>query len=155
MTLFEPVSIVLCDYVTYEASGKLIQVGVAGDELRTSETPLFFPTFFLVTTIRPIARRFQFFIDFDVPSGDRLIRMNGSCEFKSEIPQHHTITTNVQLPPVPFPGEGKYVARIRDENLRPVFAKEFFFTVGPVKKPLVTFDATVEIGERFAQDAPI
>ncbi len=151
MAAFKPVSITYCDYVTQDANGRFILLGVAHEELRFPTQPSILPPIFLVVMIKPQAKQFRYAVDFDAPDGSRIMRLTASCEIEGEYPPRHFISTNLQSPAIPFPGEGEYVAQIRDENMHVVFRQPLYIAVGPTFQPKLNFEGSMELGEKYAQ----
>jgi hypothetical protein len=106
---------------------------------------------FIVTTIKPLSKRFEYSVDFDAPDGSRIIRLNVSCGIDGDILPRHLISTNLQTPAIPFPGEGEYSVKIRDDNLKVVFRQPLYIVVGPPLDLKFEFEGKVEVGEKYVQ----
>lgn len=151
MAAFKPVSITFCDYVSQDLGGKVILFGISQEELRLPALPATLASMFIVVMIKPLAKQFKYVVDFDAPDGSRIMRLSASCEVDGDYPPRHSISTNLQIPMIPFPGEGEYVAKIRDENLNVVFRQPLNIVVGPPLDMKLKFDGQVEVGEKYAQ----
>lgn len=151
MAHFKPVSVVFCDYVSQDMNGKSIQLGIIQEDLRFPTAPSLLAQFFVVVTIRPLSKNFSYIVDFDAPDGSSIIRLNASCEFESDIPPRNILSTNIQTPPIPFPGEGEYSVKIRDDSSKVVFTQPLHINVGTPPQLKMNFNGQLEIGEKYAQ----
>lgn len=151
MAAFKPVSVVFCDYVSQDHAGKANHLGISQEEIRFPTTPPLLPQMYIVATIKPLSKRFKYIVDFDAPDGSRIIRLTGSCEIKEDYPPRHTLSVNLQTPAIPFPGEGEYSVKMRDESLKVVFTQPLYLIVGQPLDIKLDFDGKVEVGEKYGQ----
>ncbi|MBY5820403.1 hypothetical protein HFN60_32970 [Rhizobium leguminosarum] len=151
MAAFKPVSVVFCDFVSQDHAGKANHLGISQEELRFPTAPPMLTQMFIVATIKPLSKRFKYIVDFDAPDGSRIIRLTASCETEGDYPPRHSISTNLQTPAIPFPGEGEYAVKIRDESLKVVFTQLLHIGIGQPLDIKLNFDGKVEVGEKYAQ----
>jgi hypothetical protein len=140
----------MCDYSAMEVTGKHTFAGAYGAEMVFGANPDVWPPMWLVVALQPIARQFEFKIQFVRPDNGVLIDFTGSYEAQAEEPP---VTTRVVLPiqfhQVRFTGPGVYRIEVYEKEGRPVFKKLLHVRVGPESPPVsppkltgsVTFDA--------------
>lgn len=105
---FEVSQVVISDYVTNDAQGQPIYVGVHHGDLAFAVIPHSWPMIYLSAIIIPKSDRFNFQVKITKPNNDLLLQFRG--EYKSDrLPKEiHKLNLNWQIPPGNFTGVGVY-----------------------------------------------
>lgn len=114
-------SFVLCDDVRFEASGKLIFVGVYSDIVQVVKLPLQMRSLGLAIKARATGQgRFGFSASIQDPQGNLLLEAGGELNYDGE--PGRTIWLPVVMGPALLTIEGPYTVRIRLGETEPVSA---------------------------------
>lgn len=142
---FQVESVSFCDYVTQDANGKQIMVGVYNGELRFGQIPQTWPTVHMSIVIDPKDENFRFTIQFDAPNEVSMLKINGTYSSPRKPPQENRLVLNIQMPPIPFTGAGIYTLKVIENGARLALSKKIPVNIGAVEQflPNISLDVSI------------
>lgn len=147
---FEVVSLTIADYATQDAGGNGIQIGVRVGDLYVNAAPPTFPAWFAILVMRPKEQNFSFSLDVITPNRKEMLRVNCDCVADRMPNQETHLTSAIQFPPIPFPGFGEYLIRVKDGAGVVVFRHTLTFKLGVPDMPMMSVTAQATVNPELA-----
>jgi len=147
---FNVISTTFCEYLSADVSGKNHHMGIIPLEAHLGPHPSYVPPLFLSVTIEPLVQNLVFVIEFVDPKGRLIVRAKFDCETQDQLRHHQVMTSNVQIPPIPFEGDGEYRVNILDGRNEIIYTRPFFMRTGTAAPAIFTAKSEVNLGPAFA-----
>ena len=151
---FKVLDAVFCEYLSTDVAGKNHNLGIIPLEAQLGFMPQHMPSFFLSVTVEALAKKIKYGVQFLDPKQQLIVSADFAWETDDKLQLHQVLTGNVQIPPIPFPGEGEYVAKVKDERGEIVYSRPLFVRVGEQDTAAFKASINVALGPAYASHFP-
>lgn len=148
---FDVESVTVADYASQDLDGKGILVGVRVGTNFVERAPRNFPNWFMVAVICPKANHFAFSVSVLAPNGKEMMKVDLDCHVEGPEFGHARLNSIIQFPPIPFPGLGDYIIRIKDESGATVYRYPLSFKQGNPERMTVTAEGKATLNPEFTK----
>lgn len=98
----------ICEYATQDVTGRALLAGIFPGMIGFEREPSNWPQYFIVVSVVPRSKSFEFSIKFLDEKSKNLVTFDGKYDNPSDPDEKERIMFLAQIPPVKFTGAGKH-----------------------------------------------
>jgi hypothetical protein len=153
-TPFKVHNVLLSEYASQDSDGKPILVGIHVGSVQFRDPMPILPPWFITAVLQPMQTEFSLDMEFNAPSGKNVLAIH--VDHKADIvgDPWYRLVLNVQLPAIPYPGDGRYEVVVKDHLGTILFRQAFMYRTGPLQRPQPEVTVEAKLNADFVRKRP-